>query len=393
MAALSGAAANSSIISNSSTNKSGGNLNSATDITSPNGKIKNEVDASELPRSLGQIIDLGFQKDYILSPEKLARLMVTVESHCGKKSVGADKINAIFREPLFIANYQGTSAMVYKKINMMERFCEPFMQHHLDSKILDELLQKVMREYAKVADKVTKLSENLRPVEQVNHPEVVALMTGGPLNAIKSLFSPRSKSTSGSTAKHVDASAEDGGFHEEETRKSKMQRNRIARLNKFSKTVGLNSISTNFCIFIRNKIIDLNANDHNLFTKVPVSYCHQQLKIFTVEEGAKIADPELIKKIEQSLNSYSENLESDSDEEKSPYKSSLQGLAPASSSGDILNEATLKKHGDTAAKLSLAGEDKKINENNSADQAESNGVSEKTESDSSTSVETEQSDD
>ena len=33
-----------------------------------------------------------------------------------------------------------------------------------------------MREYDKVGDKVTKFSENLRAVEQINHPEIVALM-------------------------------------------------------------------------------------------------------------------------------------------------------------------------------------------------------------------------
>jgi hypothetical protein len=65
---------------------------------------------------------------------------------------------------------------MYEKLDIIKRFCEPFINHHLDQKKLDELLQKVMREYAKVGVKVTKLSEGLRAVEQVNHPDIVDLM-------------------------------------------------------------------------------------------------------------------------------------------------------------------------------------------------------------------------
>jgi len=145
-------------------------------LASPKEKIseKGAVNASDLPIGLDVIIDLGIQK-FILKPEKLARLLVTIDSQYREKE-GAERIKTMLRESLFIINYQSSSGAMYEKLNIIERFCEPFIKHHLDPKKLDELLQKAMREYAKVGEKVTKLSEGLRTVEQVNHPEIVHLM-------------------------------------------------------------------------------------------------------------------------------------------------------------------------------------------------------------------------
>jgi hypothetical protein len=144
-------------------------------VASPKAGDKGGVHASELPKALSAIIDIGLQK-HILKPEKLATLLVTVNSQCGKKG-GSESVKTLMRESLFIIDYQSASGALYKKLNIMEMFCEPFISHHFDNKKLDELLQKVMHEYAKVGVKVTKLSEGLRPVEQINHPEIVTLMT------------------------------------------------------------------------------------------------------------------------------------------------------------------------------------------------------------------------
>lgn len=133
---------------------------------------KGAVPASDLAKGLTAIIDIGLHQN-ILKPEKLALLLVTLDNQRGK---GAESVKTALRESLFIIDYQSASGAQYKKLNIMERFCEPFISHHLDQKKLDELLQKVMREYDKVGVKVTKLSEGLREVEQINHPEIVALM-------------------------------------------------------------------------------------------------------------------------------------------------------------------------------------------------------------------------
>lgn len=527
----------------SSENSSGDSSSSMTAVVSPNGKTKIEVDASKLPGVLSQIIDIGLQKNYILRPEQLANLMVTVESQSGKKISGSNNSNTILREPLFIANYQGASGALYKKINIMERFCEPFVLHHLDLKILDELLQKVMREYNKVAERVTKLSEALRPVEQVNHPEVVALMApvmklmgdyflgedmalasskfpspiknlflaidrqaikwfekmgvdemrdltqlrktaligfistytfmtiwgpklaadtrqgagfyaklasyinsylvnkldpfvmnillnqehqsqeakmyvseivkarksntksasasrlrgadkGGRLSAIKNLFSPRSRSVTISNAKPKGASGDDIDFNEEEIRQREMQRGRIVDLTAFAKKSGIYKIAPNFYLFIRNKVINLKANDYVLFTKNPVDYCRQQLKIFILQEDKKNRDLDLFKKIEQSLNSYVEKSESDSESEseKSPYKASTQGLALASNSLSVSNRADQQNYGHSVTESSSSGAEQKFNERNKDVQPESDLGSAQAESDSSTSVETEETD-
>ena len=147
-------------------------------IPSPSEKAatKNELHADGLSDKVRQIIDLGFQKNYILKPEQLAHVMIAVEIGCGKKMESANVDKSILREPLIVVNYETASGVKHKSINITELFCEPFINHHLDQKKLDELLQKVMREFSKVGTKVTKLSEGLRTVEQVNHPDIVELM-------------------------------------------------------------------------------------------------------------------------------------------------------------------------------------------------------------------------
>lgn len=155
--------------------KSPNSSSSATQtIVSPKATEKGGVHVSDLPKALSMIIDLGIQ-NHILKPEKLALLLVTVDNQYGKKR-GDAIIKTMLREPLFIIDYRSAAGTLYEKLNIIERYCEPFISHHLDHQKLDELLQKVMREYDKVGDKVTKLSEGLRAVEQVNHPEIVALM-------------------------------------------------------------------------------------------------------------------------------------------------------------------------------------------------------------------------
>jgi ABC-type phosphate transport system auxiliary subunit len=158
-----------------------------------------------------------------------------------------------------------------------------------------------------------------------------------------------------------------------------MQRNRIKKLTKFAATAGFDKISSEFFVLIRNKIIDLKAKDYNSFTKDPVAYCHQQLEVFKMQKGEKNTDPELFEKIEQSINSYSKNLER-KNEEKRLWLNSLEMT---------LEDEKVDEKGGAAKSSASLGEVKA-----SADvQADSIQVSEKTESDSSTSVETEKSDD
>lgn len=508
-------------------------------IPSPSEKAatKNELHADGLSDRVRQIIDLGFQKNYILKPEQLAHVMIAVEIGCGKKMESANVVKSILREPLIVVNYETASGVKHKCINITELFCEPFINHHLDQKKLDELLQKVMREFSKVGTIVTKLSEGLRAVEQVNHPDIVELMvptmkivgdyffgsdmklvsskfpdpikkllleidhqvitwfekTGGSemkallvqrksalvgfistfsfmtiwgpklaadtkngagfyaklssyinsylvnkidsfvidilsnqghqpgkvkkyvddyakglkltaqsasklqlagiekgsvLSSIKGLFSPRSTSTSHLSGASRATTDEDSEFNEEAARQSEMQRKRIVKFTEFAKTAGFDKISTEFFIFIRNKIIDLKAKDYNAFTKDSVAYCHQQLEAFKIQKEEKNTDPELFKKIEQSINSYVENLEKKNEEKSSELNSPLStpDVSPLKKSAKA--DQNDEKNDATESSLSA------VEEKGRADgQAESKPVSEKTESDSSTSVETEKSDD
>jgi hypothetical protein len=504
-------------------------------LASPKASEKGGVHVSDLPKALSMIIDLGIQ-NHILKPEKLALLLVTVDNQYGKKK-GDESIKTMLREPLFIIDYRSAAGTLYEKLNIIGKYCEPFISHHLDHPKLDELLQKVMREYDKVGDKVTKLSEGLRAVEQVNHPEIVALMAplmklvgdyffgsdmklksskfpepikkllieidrqviaqfekngsgemrellqrrksalvgfistfsfmtiwapklaadtkksagfyaklssyinsylvnkldrfvidilinqehqsekakkhvgdyakelkltaqsasklqlagaekGGMLSSIKGLLSPRSSSISQSSAASKEVSDEDSGFNEEAARQREMQRNRIKKLAKFAETAGFDKISSEFFVLIRNKIIDLKAKDYNAFTKDPVDYCHKQLEVFKMQKGEKNTDPELFEKIEQSINSYYENLKRKNEEKKAWLNSPAMTLEDGPHINSIEDEKVDEKGGAAKSSASL-GEVKA-----SADvQADSIQVSEKTESDSSTSVETEKSDD
>jgi hypothetical protein len=137
------------------------------------------------------------------------------------------------------------------------------------------------------------------------------------LSSIKGLFSPRSSSTSNLSGTSRETTDEGNEINEESVRQSEMQRKRIVRLTEFAKIAGFDKISTEFFILIRNKIIDLKAKDYNAFTKDPVAYCHQQLDAFKMQKDEKNTDSELFKKIEQSINSYGENLEKKNEEEKS----------------------------------------------------------------------------
>jgi len=525
-----------SIVDTPSTPKSPSSSSSGTQaLASPKASEKGCVHVSDLPTALSMIIDLGIQ-NHILKPEKLALLLVTVDNQYSKKK-GDESIKTMLREPLFIKDYRSAAGTFYEKLNIIERYCEPFISHHLDHQKLDELLQKVMREYDKVGDKVTKLSEGLRAVEQVNHPEIVVLMAplmkllgdyffgsdmklksskfpdpikkllieidrqviaqfektgsgemrelferrksalvgfistfsfmtiwapklaadikngagfyaklssyinsylankldpfvidillnqerqsekaksyvssfakevkvsvqspsrprlaevgkGSVLSSIKGFFSARASSTTHSSATSREASDEDNGFDEEAARKLQMQRNRIKKLTKFAVTAGFDKISSEFFALIRNKIIDLKANDYILFAKDPVAYCHQQLEIFMMQKEEKNTDLELFKKIELSINSYYVNLEKNKEEKRALLNSTAM----------TLDERALKESVETkqvdgkvdAAESSSSAIEKKI----SADShAEPKPVSEKTESDSSTSVETEKSDD
>jgi len=210
----------------------------------------------------------------------------------------------------------------------------------------------------------------------------------GMLSSIKGLFSPRSSSTShltGASREMTDGGSE---FNEEANRQREMQRKRIVRLTEFAKIAGLDKISTKFFILIRNKIIDLKAKDYNAFTKDPVAYCHQQLEAFKMQKDEKNADSELFKKIEQSINSYGANLEIRNEEEKSQFNSPLltADVNPLKKSGVADQDAEKID----ATESSLSAVEQKV----SADvQTESKPVSEKIDSDSSTSVETEKSDD
>ena len=506
-------------------------------LASPKGKKseKGAVNASDLPKELSIVIDLGIQQ-FILKPEKLARLLVTIDSQYRKKE-GAESIKTMLRESLFIIDYQSSSGTMYEKLNIIERFCEPFIKHHLDPKKLDELLQKAMREYAKVGEKVTKLSEGLRTVEQVNHPEIVDLMAptmklvgdyffgsdmklksskfpdpikrllleidrqviaqfeksgsgemgellkrrksamvgfistfsfmtiwapklaadtkkspgfyaklssyinsylvnkldpfvidillnqehqsekiknhivgyakelklkaqsaskiklegvekGGMLSSIKGLFSPRSSSTSNLSGTSRETTDEGNEINEESVRQSEMQRKRIVRLTEFAKIAGFDKISTEFFILIRNKIIDLKAKDYNAFTKDPVAYCHQQLDAFKMQKDEKNTDSELFKKIEQSINSYGENLEKKNEEEKSQLNSPF--LTPDVSPVKKSEGADQGTEKIDATESSSSAVEQKVSKDV---KSESKPVSEKTESDSSTLVETEKSDD
>ena len=525
-----------SIVDTPSTPKSPSSSSSATQaLASPKASEKGCVHVSDLPTALSMIIDLGIQ-NHILKPEKLALLLVTIDNQYSKKK-GDDSIKTMLREPLFIKDYRSAAGTFYEKLNIIERYCEPFISHHLDHQKLEELLQKVMREYDKVGDKVTKLSEGLRAVEQVNHPEIVVLMAplmklvgdyffgsdmklksskfpdpikkllieidrqviaqfektgsgemrelferrksalvgfistfsfmtiwapklaadikngagfyaklssyinsylankldpfvidillnqerqsekaksyvssfakevkvsvqspsrprlaevgkGSVLSSIKGFFSARASSTTHSSTTSREASDEDNGFDEEAARKLQMQRNRIKKLTKFAVTAGFDKISSEFFALIRNKIIDLKANDYILFAKDPVAYCHQQLEIFMMQKEEKNTDLELFKKIELSINSYYVNLEKNKEEKRALLNSTAM----------TLDERALKESAETkqvdgkvdAAESSSSAIEKKI----SADShAEPKPVSEKTESDSSTSVETEKSDD
>jgi len=525
-----------SIVDTPSTPKSPSSSSSATQaLASPKASEKGCVHVSDLPTALSMIIDLGIQ-NHILKPEKLALLLVTIDNQYSKKK-GDESIKTMLREPLFIKDYRSAAGTFYEKLNIIERYCEPFISHHLDHQKLEELLQKVMREYDKVGDKVTKLSEGLRAVEQVNHPEIVVLMAplmklvgdyffgsdmklksskfpdpikkllieidrqviaqfektgsgemrelferrksalvgfistfsfmtiwapklaadikngagfyaklssyinsylankldpfvidillnqerqsekaksyvssfakevkvsvqspsrprlaevgkGSVLSSIKGFFSARASSTTHSSTTSREASDEDNGFDEEAARKLQMQRNRIKKLTKFAVTAGFDKISSEFFALIRNKIIDLKANDYILFAKDPVAYCHQQLEIFMMQKEEKNTDLELFKKIELSINSYYVNLEKNKEEKRALLNSTAM----------TLDERALKESAETkqvdgkvdAAESSSSAIEKKI----SADShAEPKPVSEKTESDSSTSVETEKSDD
>ena len=286
--------------------------------------------------------------------------------------------------PKFAADTK-KSAGFYAKLSS---YINSYLVNKLDSFVIDILInQEHQSEKAKnhVGDYAKELKLSAQSASKLQLP---AVAKGGVLSSIKGLLSPRPSSTSHSSVVSKEAVYEESVFNEEEARKLEMQRNRIKKLTKFAETAGFDKISSEFFILIRNKIIDLKAKDYNAFTKDPVDYCHKQLEEFKMLKGEKNTDPELFKKIELSINSYYENLERKNEEKRSWLNSPVMTLEDGPHINSIEDEKVDEKGGAAKSSASL-GEVKA-----SADvQADSIQVSEKTESDSSTSVETEKSDD
>ena len=223
--------------------------------------------------------------------------------------------------------------------------------------------------------------------------QLVGVEKGSMLGSIKGLFSPRSSSTSHLSVTSNVTTDEDSEFNEEAARQSEMQRKRIVRLTEFAKIAGFDKISTEFFIFIRNKIIDLKAKNYNAFTKDPVAYCHQQLEAFKMQknEDEKNTDSELFIKIEKSINSYRENLERKEENEKLQRES--YATTQTGGASKKLGESKQVDNESEATESSSSVIEEKSNKKGTDVQADLIQVSEKTESDSSTSVETEKSDD
>jgi hypothetical protein len=235
--------------------------------------------------------------------------------------------------------------------------------------VIDILLNQV-NQSEKAKKHVDDYAKKLKLTSQsTSKLQLVGGEKGGMLSSIKGLLSPRSSSTSHLGVTSKEATDEESNFNQEAARRSEMQRKRIVRFTEFSQVAGLDKISTEFFILIRNKIIDLNAQDYAFFTKNPTQYCHQQLEAFKMQKDETNTDVELFKKIEQSINSYDINLKRKIEEEKLLRESADKGEATESSSSVIDEKASVDV------------------------QADSIQVSEKTESDSSTSVETEKSED
>jgi hypothetical protein len=268
------------------------------------------------------------------------------------------------------------SAGFYAKLSS---YINSYLVNKLDRFVID-ILSNQEHQSEKVKKHVDDYAKELKLTAQsASKLQLAGAEKGGMLSSIKSLLSPRSSSVSNSSAASKETLDEVSGFNEEAARQSEMQRNRIKKLTKFAATAGFDKISSEFFVLIRNKIIDLKAKDYNSFTKDPVAYCYQQLEVFKMQKGEKNTDPELFEKIEQSINSYSKNLER-KNEEKRLWLNSLEMT---------LEDEKVDEKGGAAKSSASLGEVKA-----SADvQADSIQVSEKTESDSSTSVETEKSDD
>ena len=277
------------------------------------------------------------------------------------------------------------SAGFYAKLSS---YINSYLVNKLDRFVIDILINQE-HQSEKLKKHVDDYAKELKLTAQsASKLQLAGAEKGGMLSSIKGLLSPRSSSISHSSAAFKEASDEDSGFNEEEARKSEMQRNRIKKLAKFAATAGFDKISLEFFVLIRNQIIDLKAKDYNSFTKDPVAYCHQQLEEFKMQKGEKNTDPDLFEKIKQSINSYYENLERKNEEKKAWLNSSAMTLEEEPHINSIEDEKVDEKG--VAAELSSLASDKKAGTDVKTDSIQ---VSEKTESDSSTSVETEKSDD
>lgn len=270
----------------------------------------------------------------------------------------------------------------------LSSYINSYLVNKLDRFVIDILINQE-HQSEKAKKHVGEYAKELKLTAQsASKLQLVGAEKGGMLNSIKGFLSPRSSSIFHSSGTSQVASNEDSGFNEEAARQSEMQRNRIKKLTKFAVTAGFDKISSEFFVLIRNKIIDLKAKDYNAFTKDPVDYCHKQLEVFKMLKGEKNIDPGIFEKIEQSINSYYENSERKNEEKRSWLNSPAMTLEDGPNINSIEDEKVDEKGGATKSSASLGAV-----KASAVVQADSIQVSEKTESDSSTSVETEKSDD
>ncbi len=109
----------------------------------------NRVFSTHLPQKILMIANAGQDQSAVLAPDKLAALIVAVESKGGSLALAGDRISGLLRGGLIIKEFMPSSGINKFDLNVVQECCEPFMARHLSVPEFEKTRKSLWKSYQK----------------------------------------------------------------------------------------------------------------------------------------------------------------------------------------------------------------------------------------------------
>lgn len=113
----------------------------------PRPLITDLVSSTDLPPKILAIANAGLSSNALLAPDKLAALIVAIESKGRTLMLTDHHIKHLLRGPLKIHDFMPSSSTKPFHLNVVEKFCKPFMAMHLSAPEYEKTRMTLWRSY------------------------------------------------------------------------------------------------------------------------------------------------------------------------------------------------------------------------------------------------------